>query len=171
MKRLMLLIFWLLMFALPFSPLCDAARNGDVTQIKNLVAKGADLNEPSGGNQWTPLMHAIHKNQIASVGALLDLRANPNFAAPSGVTPLMMAAGYGQIATVQLLLKRGADAKLTDRKGESALDYALTSTADIDDFTLMHCQDQTARALIAAGAKAKASSVRFARMKGCVTPR
>lgn len=171
MKRLMLLIFWLLLLALPFSQLCEAARSGDVAQIKALTAKGADPNEPSGGNEWTPLMHAIHKNQTASVAALLDAKANPNLAAaPTGRTPLMMAAGYGQTAIVQLLLKRGANPRLTDKNGENALDYALTGTNDIDDFTLFRCQDETSRALMAAGAKAKASSVRFAKLKRCVTP-
>ena len=171
MKRLMMLIFWLLIFAMPFSQLCDAARNGDVAQIKALTAKGADPNEPSGGYDWTPLMHAVHKNQIASVAALLDAKANPNLAAAStGRTPLMMAAGYGQTAIVQLLLRRGANPKLTDKNGESALDYALTGTNDIDDFTLFRCQDETARVLAAAGAKAKASSIRFAKLKRCVTP-
>jgi ankyrin repeat protein len=173
MKRIFVLFLWLLMHFgddHPFSSLVNAARDGDVAQIRALAAQGADPNEPAGLNDWTPLMQAIHKNQFASVAALLDVHANPNLAAPNGETPLMMAAGYGQAPIVRLLLKRGASPRLTDKRGDSALDYALTGTNDIDDFTLFHCQDETVRALIAAHAKAQASSIRFAKMKGCVTP-
>ena len=173
MTRLFLFFLWLMMHFAdphPFTPLANAAREGDIAQIRTLVARGADPNEAVGVNNWPPLMHAIHKNQIAAVAALLDVRANPNAAAPTGETPLMMAAGYGQTAIVQLLLKRGADPRLTDRRGESALDWALTGTNDIDDLTLFRCQDETARVLIAAGAHAKAASVRFARLKGCIAP-
>lgn len=167
MKRLFVLFLWILMHFAPDSTLVIAAREGDVPQMRALLAQGADPNEPSGTNQWTPLMHAIHKNQLASVAALLDGHANPNLASLSGETPLMMAAGYGQAAIVRLLLARGAKPNITDRIGDTALDYALTGTSDIDDFTLFHCQDEAARALIAAGAHANSRSIRFARLKGC----
>ena len=170
MKRLMVLFFWILMHFAPFSPLSDAAREGDITQMRALIARGADPNEFSGANGWTPLMHAIHKNQIASVATLLDASASPNLASLSGETPLMMAAGYGHVAIVRLLLKRGANPRLTDRRGDRALDYALTGANDIDDFTLFTCQDETTRTLMAAGAHAHALSIRFARLKSCVTP-
>ena len=172
MRRLFILFLWLV---LNFSserhtaPLATAAFDGNTEQIRLLAARGADPNEPSGQNGWTPLMFAIHKNQIAAVAALLDARANPNVAA-GGMTPLMMAAGYGQAATVRLLIARGAKPRLQNRRGETALDYALTGMNDIDDFTLFRCQDETARALIAAGAHARPLSIRFAKLKGCVTP-
>jgi len=167
MKRIFVFFLWLLLHLGNSTPLVDAARAGDIAEIRALTAKGADPNELAGVNGWTPLMHAIHKNQRASVAALLDAHADPNLASPSGETPLMMAAGYGQTSIVQLLLARGANVRLTDKRGDSALDYALTGTNDIDDFTLFHCQDETSRALIAAHAKAKPASLRFAKMKGC----
>jgi uncharacterized protein len=37
----------------------------------------------------------------------------------------MWAAGYGQEATVQLLLAQGADRKLKDGRGKTAADIAL----------------------------------------------
>jgi hypothetical protein len=172
MKRLMVLMFWLIAcFAAPpaESPLILAARAGDVAEIRRLAANKADPNESGGVNAWPPLMHAIHKAEIASVDALLDVHADPNRAAPSGETPLMMAAGYGYTDIVELLLKRGADPRITDRKGESALDWALAGTTDIDDFTFFRCQDSTVRALLNAGAPARASrmSLRWAKLKRC----
>src|SRR5258708_3394493 len=79
----------------PLTTVIVAARNGDAAQIRALAARGADVNERAGVNGWTPLEHAIHKNQLGSVQALLDAGADPNAASPGGMTPLIMAAGYG----------------------------------------------------------------------------
>ncbi|MBK5292551.1 MAG: ankyrin repeat domain-containing protein [Acidobacteriia bacterium] len=55
-----------------------AARTGDVQAIRTLLQAGADPEEASGMNHWTPLMHAIHKNQRGSVVSLLDGGAKVN---------------------------------------------------------------------------------------------
>lgn len=150
MKRLAALLLWILFHffeAHPLTPLITAAREGDVPMIRTLAAKGADPNEPAGVNDWTPLLHAIHKNQLGSVAALLDAHANPNIASPKGMTPLMMAAGYGQAKIVRLLLARGANPRLADHRGQTALDYARHGMNDIDRFTMFKRQDETIRAL------------------------
>jgi len=141
------------------SDLGNAARAGDAAQIRQLVAKGADPNAPSGGNQWTPLLHAVHTHRNASVAALLDAGADVN---RGTVTPLMMAAGYGFDDTVRLLLQRGA-------KTDGALDAALYGVTDIDRFTYFTCQDSTARLLRGAAptATASAGAQRWARIKRC----
>ncbi len=78
------------------NPLAGAARSGDARQIRALIAGGADPNAfDAGGNEWTPLLHAVHKHQLGSAEALLEAGADPNRAAPGGLTPLEMAAGYG----------------------------------------------------------------------------
>ena len=51
--------------------LISAARDGNVELIRTLIKQGADPNERAGVNGWTPLMHAIHKDQKAAVVALL----------------------------------------------------------------------------------------------------
>jgi len=147
-----------------FSGLCDAARAGDTAAVRQLVAKGADPNAPSGNNDWTPLRHAIHKHQTASVVTLLDAGADVNRAGRDGVTPLMMAAGYGFDDTVELLLKRGA-------KPEGALDWALTGTNDIDRLTFFQCQDSTVRLIRSAAPSLQPtpSARRWAKMKRCAS--
>ena len=130
-----------------FSPLVDAARDGDAASIHRLIAAGADPNAPAGENDWTPLIHAVHKNQAASVAALLDSGAEPNRAVDGG-TPLMWAAGYGNTPIVEMLMRRGANPRLTDLDGETALDWALVGTTDIDRFTFFRCQDDTVLALL-----------------------
>ena len=101
-------------------PLVRAAREGDVATIATLLKAGAAVDARSGVNGWTPLQHAIHKNQAAAVKALLAAGADANAGSrpasslqASGVTPLMMAAGYGQLEIVEALLAAGADPRVT----------------------------------------------------------
>jgi ankyrin repeat protein len=131
----------------PPSPLASAARQGNLAAIRRLARAGANLNEPSGVNGWTPLHHAIHKNQAAAVKLLLDLGADVNAQVPHSVTPLMMAAGYGYHPIVQILLEHHADAAVRDVHGETALDYARHGVADIDRFTWPRAQTACVRLL------------------------
>ena len=142
-------ISFLLLFAM--TSFVDAVRSGDVVAVRKMLASGADPNAPEGVNDWTPLIHAVHKNQIGSVAALLDGHADPNRAVNGG-TPLMWAAGYGYTPIVRLLLARGADPRIRDLDGETAVDYAVAGMIDLDRFTFFRCQDDTVRALLAANA-------------------
>jgi hypothetical protein len=145
-----------------------AVRDGDVVAMRQMLAQGADPNAPEGVNDWTPLLHAIHKNQLGSVQALLDGRADPNRAV-NGETPLMMAAGYGYTPIVKLLLARGADPRVRNADGETAVDYAVTGVTDIDRFTFFRCDDDTVRTLVAANAPRmiKPRSRRWGSIKRC----
>src|SRR5262245_37231616 len=53
-------------------------RRGDVAQVAKLAAMGVDLDVPEGVNNWTPLQHAIHKQQTDSVRVLLEWGAQPD---------------------------------------------------------------------------------------------
>lgn len=93
------------------SPLASAARRGDAAGIADLIRRGASTEEGTGVNNWTPLQHAIDKNQAQAAFALIEAgRANPNLTT-TDTTPLMMAARNGQEEIVRGLLKRGADPK------------------------------------------------------------
>jgi Ankyrin repeats (3 copies)/Ankyrin repeats (many copies) len=159
-------------------PLVAAACDGNAAAVREIVRSGADPNAKYGALNWTPLMHAIHANQIGSVKALLDSGADVNRTGDDeteprtkqrNVTPLMMAAGYGYTPIVDLLLRRGADPAPADGDGNRALDYALTGT--LYRLTLFECQDSTVRALIAAHAPLDISSDarRGASIKRCNT--
>ena len=58
------------------------------------------------------------------VKLLLDESAYIDAESPNGTTPLMMAARYGSTAAVQLLINEGADVKIKNQLGLSALDFA-----------------------------------------------
>jgi len=137
-----------------YTPLIAASRAGKVPMIRLLRSHGADPNlRDAAVNSWTPLLHAIHKTQPASVAALLDAGADPNGTERDGTTPLMMAAGYGYTDIVRLLLARGANPRIATSDGITALDLARSGVPDIDRFTVFACQDDTVEALLAADPK------------------
>ena len=127
--------------------LIRSARAGTVPEVASLLRHGADPNLRGGVNDWTPLMHAVHKNQIGAVRALLDGGAQVDSRGRSGETALMMAAGYGSTPLVELLLDRGANPRAATPDGYNVLAAALGGVPDIDRFTLGSCQAATVRAL------------------------
>jgi hypothetical protein len=155
----------------PMPPIVGAAREGDLTRLAQLLNAGADPNIHAGVNDWTPLMHAIHKGQRGSVRVLVAHGARPDERGRGGATALIMAAGYGYDDVVRILLKAGADPHLKSYNGESALDAAVGGTSDIDRFTVGHCQIQTVRALLAAAPDLtiapSGDAVRVAKFSGC----
>jgi ankyrin repeat protein len=63
------------------------------------------------------------------LAVLLDHGADVNMRSGDDRTALMHAAAHGWIASVRLLLSRGADPTLTDRSGRTALDLAREGLA------------------------------------------
>jgi ankyrin repeat protein len=71
------------------------------------------------------LWQVVEENDIAATAALLAGGASVDARAPSGLTPLMIAAGQGNVAMVELLLKNTADPLSIDRNaGVSVLHKA-----------------------------------------------
>lgn len=114
----------------PWSPLTWAARAGGEESLRSLVAAGADPDRRDGGpNGWTPLIHAVHKNQAKAAGVLIEAGADVNRAAPNGLTPLMLAAAQGEGEIVELLLDAGADPYVRGG-GMTALHHAVLGGDD-----------------------------------------
>ncbi len=109
-----------------FTILDWAARTGHAEAIAELVRAGADPDlRDSGPNGWTPLHHAVHKNQPGSVRALLAAGADVNGRSDNGLTPLMLAAVQGEAEIVEELLAAGADPRLQGPWGWTALQQAV----------------------------------------------
>lgn len=150
-----------------------AVRNGKVAEVRTLLGQGEDPNRPAGVNGWPPLMHAVHKNQIATAAVLLEDGADINKGAPEGMTPLMMAAGYGNDDMVEFLLQHHTDAHVKTKDGAGALDFAMTGVSDIDKFTLFRCLDSTVALLLREhpdlSGTTERSSRTFFRFKRCAS--
>jgi ankyrin repeat protein len=110
-----------------FTALDWAARAGQTEAIAELTRAGADPDfRDSGPNGWTPLLHAVHKNQLGSVRALIAAGAGPNERGENGLTPLMLAAAQGEPEIVEELLKAGANPRLRGPLRWTALEQAVT---------------------------------------------
>lgn len=109
------------------SPLMLASIKGNTEAVKALLARDADVNKTG----WTPLHYAVsagNPQQIDIVRLLLENHAYIDAPSPNGTTPLMMAAQYGAMDVVQLLLQEGADPALKNQLGLSAAEFALRAS-------------------------------------------
>jgi ankyrin repeat protein/mono/diheme cytochrome c family protein len=89
------------------------------------------------GSDPETVLHRLHDQQ--------DLRAVVNTRGPGGSTPLMYAALYSDARSVARMLEAGADAKLRNQVGATALMWALDNV-------------DTVRALLDGGADVNATS-------------
>jgi len=76
---------------------------------------------------------------VQIVHFLIKAGISPDSVNNMGQTPLMLAAGKGDLSMVTLMLKLGANATLTDINGKSALSYAQSSgNQHIIDLLIKH---------------------------------
>ncbi len=97
-----------------------AALRGHLGLAKALLARNADVNMPG----WAPLHYAAASGSVALVDLMLEHHAYIDAESPNGTTPLMMAAQYGDVLSLQRLLEAGADTSVVNQLGLSALDFA-----------------------------------------------
>lgn len=103
--------------------LMTAANVGDVQRVKDLVAKGANVNIADDYG-WTALRYAVRKRNTAVVRELLALKADVNQSSKSGRTPLMSAVANKAPDVAELLLQNGADLAARNHDGLTAYDLA-----------------------------------------------
>jgi ankyrin repeat protein len=126
------------------APLVDAARAGDVTAIRELLAGRADVRQTSGDGT-TALHWASHRDDVAMADALLRAGARVNAVTDLGATALYLACTNHSASMVTRLLEAGADPNLALPSGETPL-MNCARTGDPD----------AVRALLARGARVDA---------------
>lgn len=105
----------------------DAAEAGNLTQIQQLVASGADVNEVDARGIW-PLLAATTNGNVTTVALLLKLNANPNQTDRYHYSALHEAASLGYADVLKLLIAANADINARDINGITPLGYALRSS-------------------------------------------
>lgn len=94
------------------TPLHLAAAAGYAGLVESLLAKGAEVNLMDEAGR-TPLSHAVDKHYLPVAQLLVAAHANPN--AGSSHLPLTLAAFYGDMPALKLLLANGADPNLSTK--------------------------------------------------------
>ncbi len=120
-----------------------AQASGRTETVKDLLAKGADVNARNFSGV-SILAWAAQDGRTEIAKALLARGADVNAKDSRGVTALMSAASHGHTEIVKALLDKGADVNAKDKKGRTALMEAavngytgivqalLAKSADID---------------------------------------
>ena len=127
----------LLALAAHGSDLTDAARRGDSSGLRTLIAsaESAELDAP-GRDGMTPLMWASQANDLDMARMLLRAGADANLGNRYGITPLWLAATNRSPALVALLLEHGADAGRGLPHGETPL-MAAARSGDAESVRLL----------------------------------
>ena len=103
------------------TPLMMASIEGNLPLVKTLVVQNkAQINHIG----WTPLHYASSRGQLEVAQYLITNGATIDSMSPSNTTPLMMATLGGNEELIKLLLDKGADLKLRNDQGFTAIDIA-----------------------------------------------
>ena len=111
------------------SPVADAAENGNVDLVQNLLRAGADVNE-THGDGMTALHWAAERGDADLAKILLYAGAGISGGTRAGgYTPLHIASRQGHIAVVEALLEAGADPSIsTSQSGAYPHDRFVETT-------------------------------------------
>ncbi|MBF0569702.1 MAG: ankyrin repeat domain-containing protein [Candidatus Omnitrophica bacterium] len=96
-----------------------ASEKGHADRVKQLLDKGADVNEKSAAG-IPALLFAAFNNHTDIVKLLLDKGADVNAKDKSGNVALMGAV-FGSVEMVKVLLSKGADVNAKNESGKTAL--------------------------------------------------
>jgi len=122
------------------SPVADAAQQGDLGEVRELLRAGSDVNAAQGDGM-TALHWAASRGDDEMVGVLLYAGAVAGARTRLGnYTPLHLAARNGRSTTVATLVESGAAVTVRSSTGVTPLHLAAMSGAD-----------EAVAALIAAG--------------------
>ncbi|XP_066285066.1 cortactin-binding protein 2-like isoform X2 [Branchiostoma lanceolatum] len=104
----------------------QAAGEGDITMVEQLLEEGADPNTTERDGS-TPVYAAAEGGHLDCLELLLSHNGDPNTLRDDNFTPLHGAAAEGHTGCLKLLLDRGAHPGLPDKAGWSPLYWAVSN--------------------------------------------
>lgn len=115
----------------------DAAKTGDLEQLKKILDENPSAVKSLDKNMDTPLHHAIDAKKISAASLLIDRGADVNAVNYNNETPLHLAAYKGNAEAVRLLLKKGADYTLREMRDRIPLFLACNWGHDLETVQLL----------------------------------
>ncbi len=109
------------------APIHDAAKAGNVDEVRRLLDADSGLIGAWDTLQWTPLHYAAHDCRREVVELLIAKGANVNAKDVLGRTPLYVAASHGDKEVVELLIAGGANVDQGDDTNMTPLQWAAWS--------------------------------------------
>ncbi|KAI9562338.1 hypothetical protein GHT06_013303 [Daphnia sinensis] len=108
--------------------ICRAIEKCDPGVVRRLLKFGVNINAQTG-NGITPMHWACGLGDEAAhreiVQLLLSSNGNPNVKSVEGITPVHIAASWGFIGVLKILIANGGDPWIEDTEGYNAWDVAL----------------------------------------------
>ena len=109
------------------TPLMIAARTGDMGVVKALLRRGANVNAATASTDETPLSWAVAERHREIVRALIENGATVHPRPRQAFSPMIGAAGNGDIETAKILIAAGARVNDTASDGTHPLAYAVVA--------------------------------------------
>lgn len=108
------------------TPLHLATRSGDHEEMLHILESGHGCDPNAIGLYgWAPLHEIVAKGDLDGAAILLQHGAAPHRRdLVTKDSPLHMAARYGNVKMLQLLLEYGANLEVTNKSGEMPIDVA-----------------------------------------------
>ena len=113
------------------SPVYMCVSHADTYTLEQMIKKGLDINHDYSEYGATPIMlYAVAQRKHLKlddykqlISFLILNKADINKSDNNGVTPLMLALKHSDIEGFNALIVGGADTKLKDNNGKTAMDY------------------------------------------------
>ena len=111
-------------------PLHEAAKRGDVAEVKRLIAAGASVDALGSSDQKDVVATPLHFAALMGRNAVVELLLASGAVIDAvdrdyGIAPLHLAAMNGHDETLELLAERGADLDRATKDGATPLHFAV----------------------------------------------
>jgi ankyrin repeat protein len=117
----------------------EASRINHHECLNLLLDRGADVNEKTHPEGWTPLHMASRNNHNECVNILLNHGASINEKNNRGMTPLHLVSIYGHCCDetlIKILLNKGADVNEKSDDGSTPLHY-ISASGNLNSATVI----------------------------------
>jgi ankyrin repeat protein len=115
----------------------EAAKSGDLPQLKKILAKDPSLVNSTDKDRMTPLHHAIEGGNLEAASLLISSGADIDAVNYKKETPLHIAAYEGNAEAVKLLLAHGTDPAIREMRDRIPLFLACNWGNDLETVRLL----------------------------------